>query len=199
MPDSFVRANMRLCVVVPDSAKEEIDSKLAEICKPLVLKSSEHDEKSGSYSVTFDCAPSCYRPLDQLVTSIGKQARMNVIESCVVENKDGADLPGLEEPGISGSKQPKKDGLVAKPSECAPASGGTAPGDAVEPAANGPAAPFCSTCQQSLSEAFRIHCKSKLHGFNVKRKVKGLPPFTLEDLHEAEFDEDFVANFRSVE
>lgn len=184
MPDSFVRANMRLCISALDTEKDTIETSLTEICDPLVIVSRELDLANTSFGITFDCLPSCYRALDKLVTSLGKQARMQVLDSCVAEKEEG----GMEHILLETIK--KSDETVEN--QVAAAISTSVPSSA-------PAGPFCSTCNSQLDEPFRTHCKSELHNFNVKRKVKGLPPCTPEEFQELMFDQEFMTSFRGVD
>lgn len=53
---------------------------------------------------------------------------------------------------------------------------------------------LCRTCCTLLASPalYRQHCKSSLHAFNLKRKVKGLPPLTEAQLKEDEVDQHLV-------
>lgn len=198
MPESFVRANMRLCIIAPDTARKEVDDNLKEICDPLVLLSNEVDASTASYSVTFECLPSCYRPLDKLVTTLGKQARMQVIESCVAdkEEREGDQIAwDMSRMGISNSAS-----ASAVPGEATPTAGEVTPTAASLPSEPAkPVGPSCATCNVELQEAFRAHCKTEWHNFNVKRKVKQLAPVSAEEFEEIKFDTEFMANFRGVD
>jgi len=217
MPDSFVRANMRLNIVGPSSAKERITTRLQEICIPYVEINTELDEATQSYSVTFESAPSCYRELDALVVELGKQAKVQILECCVAE-KDQQDIDEaflqMENHGNS-AEDGVPDRQVMHPSSGAdpgpapasvvPTTRTVVPTPAVEPQgeankADAPAGPSCSTCSATnLQETFRLHCKSEWHSFNVKRKFKKMDPVNEDEFQELKFDQEFMANFRGVD
>lgn len=196
MPESFVRANMRLCIIAPDTAKKEIDDTLAEICNPLIISSSEVDAATSSYTVIFECPPSCYRGLDKLVTSIGKGARMQVMDLAVAdkEEREGDQImagfnPEKKDVGVAreemdnGESQDKVDAAAEAPVVLEPR----------------PTGPYCSTCKESLEDALKVHCKTEWHNFNIKRKVKELDPVSAELFEEMKFDKEFMKNFRGVD
>jgi len=114
--------------------------------------------------------------------------------------KSSADVQ--KEGGLFGGTPPlsaRRDGTNT-PRESKPAEAGEPselkPEEPKEAVVTGPS---CSTCQQALVTDFRTHCKTELHNFNVKRKVKGLPPLNQDQLEEARFDEYYVENFRGVD
>lgn len=217
MPDSFVRANMRLNIVGPSSAKARIDTRLQEICTPFIEINTELDEGTQSYSVTFESAPSCYRDLDALVSELGKQAKLQIIDCCVAE-KEQQDIDEMYSNAQENhenipwwadtqtrNKSEGGDPGAQDPPSVVPTTRTVVPAPAAEPVAeptkaDAPVGPSCSTCNATnLQETFRLHCKSEWHSFNVKRKVKKMDPVNEDEFEELKFDQEFMANFRGVD
>ncbi|GBG64972.1 hypothetical protein CBR_g48721 [Chara braunii] len=106
------------------------------------------------------------------------------------EGEAGAELAALR---LSGHSSPapqerKGSGGAAAGAAAAAAAGGGGGGRQVK----------CSTCAIQLSSAseYRDHCKSEWHRHNLKRKVKGLPPLSVED---CETDTDIVDEKNDLE
>lgn len=88
----------------------------------------------------------------------------------------------------------------AVPGEATPTAGEVTPTAASLPSEPAkPVGPSCATCNVELQEAFRAHCKTEWHNFNVKRKVKQLAPVSAEEFEEIKFDTEFMTNFRGVD
>jgi len=200
MPESFVRANMRLNVTAQISLREQIDEKLKEMCNPFIEVSTEIDQASDSYSVTFDCLPSCYRQLDQFFESLGKGARFQLLENCVAE-KDEVEIDGVLDKINDLSIQDNIPKIPEPIPEPVPTTRQVIAVPADEETVQAkPTGPSCATCDATnIQDTFRAHCKSEWHNFNTKRKVKKMAPVSEDEFKELQFDEDFMNNFRGVD
>jgi len=190
MPEAFARAKMRLRLAFPERLTEEIKRHLAEEND---AKVEEETSGAGTVSLTFVCDPSHYRTLDKLATAdhAGEGVSLHIVTNAVV-----GDVRVAEE-GVAAAASPSRfcaagpgAGAVAAPSS--PGKAGDGGYAAAQPPKAPPASkgPRCSTCNLGFEDAadFRAHSKSELHGFNLKRKVKQLPPLNEEEYAEIALD-----------
>jgi len=186
MPESFARAKMRLQMICPESLLASIRKHVVEVCAAKIESESHNAGASAEESqkapaangdavarITFVCDPSQYRELDRLATVVygAENVSLQVLTQtvlCEVATQMSSELP-----------------KGAPPERPAPATGGYV--------ADKPSAKKgfrCSVCQVDFEDAaaYRAHCRSEWHNFNLKRKVKGLPPLSEEDFAEVGLD-----------
>lgn len=196
-PDSFARAKMRLRIVCPERLRLEIRQHLTESCGAKVEDESG-DAAAESHAFTFTCDPSHYRQLDQLATVTHKDegVALQIITATVLLEASDAPRAQLDQAPdggmvVAASARPPAAALSAG---AAAGSAGAAAGEAKEP----PKKTFnCSTCGATFEDVaeYRLHCRSDLHNFNLKRKVKALPPVSEAEFAEISLDtrEGFIA------
>jgi len=183
----IARADMKLRIAVP----EQHVAKARDLLKTVISDSTAIDETTSgkTLSFVFECAPSHYRSLDVFVQE--HSGNLLVLDRAVTG--EGAARNIVNDAPAESSTRPEK-----------PSSGyamsGTTVGKHLAGKGKGKgkakAAPFCSTCSyQSESAAdYREHCKSDWHTYNLKRKVKGMPPVTIEEMQEEQLDKmEFLA------
>mmetsp|Transcript_263 Transcript_263/g.701 ORF Transcript_263/g.701 Transcript_263/m.701 type:complete len:369 (+) Transcript_263:87-1193(+) len=202
MPDSFARAKMRLRISCPDDLLEEIRRHLTNEEFSATLEEEVKASTAGaSGSLTFLCDPSCYRDLDKLctVTYSDKEVSLHLVTSAVLGQGRASQAGG----GANASACVGEDSL-APAAQSAPrdAPARPAPQPAPQRPAPQPEPPKkkgmrCSSCDAEFEDAteYRQHCRSDWHNFNLKRKVKSLPPVTEEEHAEISLDqrEGFLA------
>lgn len=220
LPESFARAKMRLRITCTETLLTEIHEQLVGSYEATV---EERITEAGNCSLTFLCNPRHYRELDGLATDTysGKGVSLQIVTSTVVrsaEEPQAADamaramaLP--REPAATTATATAASSTGARVEQSAPPppdsnSGAANPVAAVAPrsataaqTADTAAPPKrgmrCSSCNAMFEDAaeYRSHCKGDWHNFNVKRKVKNLPPASEEEFAEISLDarEGFLA------
>mmetsp|Transcript_107889 Transcript_107889/g.344359 ORF Transcript_107889/g.344359 Transcript_107889/m.344359 type:complete len:385 (+) Transcript_107889:121-1275(+) len=215
LPDSFSRANMRLRINCPEKLRDAIRKHLKEQVEARIEEDIAAAEGSHA-SFTFVCGPSHYRDLDSLctVTNVGEEVTLQIVEATVLgevrEARGDASAPA---PAIAATAMP----LAPQPpfAGAAVGTGAAAAGgypqqpprqSASSAVVAGQPAPGvvqpkkgmkCSACSAEFEDAgeYRQHCRSEWHNFNLKRKVKSLPPVSEEEFAEISLDakEGFLA------
>jgi len=200
MPDSFVRAKMRLRISCPTKLCSEIEKHLKDVVNAHI-EEQQSAEGATNCLYTFMCEPSYYRDLDRLatVTHAGEGVSLQIITAAVLRE-------GSEVIGVSSNRAPAAGDLPAK----SPANiGAPAPGEASQVSTPSVCRPVaaqpdtkkkgmkCSACNAEFEDgsAFRTHVRSEWHTFNLKRKVRALAPVTEEEFAEISLDvrEGFIA------
>jgi len=188
LSDSFARAQMRLRIVCAEKLVEDVKTFVVDESKATI----EEQRADGSSCVlTFMCDPRHYRDLDKLVTVkyASEEISLQIVEAAVIAEVNAAEV-------LAGAGGMHGLTVVASAGQCAqcpaaPEGGGYSAAKApVAVAAPGRSGPRCSACAASFDDAaeYRVHCKSAWHNFNLKRKVKSLPPVTEEDYQEVALD-----------
>lgn len=174
--ESFARAQMRLRIVCAEKLVADVRKHLVEQSNAKIEEERKAD--GGSCSLTFLCDPRQYRDLDKLVTveHSGEDISLQIVCGAVVSEMSAADSLGTGLGVISG-------GGYTTATSAAPALASTE----TAPARSGPK---CSSCMTSFEDAaqYRSHCKSEWHNFNLKRKVKSLPPVSEDEYKEIALD-----------
>jgi len=200
LPESFVRAQMRLRITCPQSLLAPIKEQLIKDHSAQVEAETKGDENQPS-AITFMCEPSQYRQLDSLATATyaGQGVALQIVTSTVLN--ETSDI-------LSGTTMQRLE--PQQPSEASPAVDRQAPVATPARAEGGYCAPAtpqaeqakpkgmrCSNCNAEFENAaeYRSHCKSEWHNFNLKRKVKNLTAVTEEEFLEISLDarEGFIA------
>ncbi|CEL91989.1 unnamed protein product [Vitrella brassicaformis CCMP3155] len=188
MPESIARAKMRLQITCDATHRDKVHETLAALEAVI-----ETETESGGYSVVFCCEPSHYRQLDHMVLKeLAPPGSLQLLSS-------NAGATGISKPPArplrGRHKEPDNNQQEAATRSSAPA-GDTAASDH-QPASRGEGDNettrqkfTCSTCQVGFQEApeYRSHCKGEWHGFNLKRKVKKLPPVSEGEFAELSLD-----------
>ncbi|CAJ1340607.1 unnamed protein product [Effrenium voratum] len=189
---SFSRAKMRVRMTFPARLLDDIRNSVESDCAGTIEKSEvagaereaeakteprteENDQSVANApaaaaptlrSLIFVCDPSHYRELDRLATKTyaGESVALHVVTQNVVS----ATLPTGGE-----GYAPKGSSIQAAPKVEAKKGGAR-----------------CSSCDAAFDDPaeYRGHCRSEWHNFNLKRKVKGLPPLTQEEFEELGLD-----------
>mmetsp|Transcript_6857 Transcript_6857/g.9785 ORF Transcript_6857/g.9785 Transcript_6857/m.9785 type:complete len:389 (+) Transcript_6857:144-1310(+) len=214
IPESFARAKMRLRISCPDTLRSEVREHIVNNVDGKI----EEDQAGGEGSLasfTFVCGPNHYRDLDRLCTVTHKDQDVTLHVVCNVVLGEAVEKKGPAAASADASAAaPAAGGAEAA---AAAASSAAAPTTAAAPLANGypnpgeadgprkapmtnGAAPKgaaggkktmkCSTCQAEFEDPgeYRTHCRSDWHNFNLKRKVKSLPPLSMDDFTEMSLD-----------
>lgn len=186
LPESFVRAKMRLRITCPSNLLPEIRSKV-EAAERVQLEESIDGSAggaSGSSTITFLCDPNQYREFDNLATSFTAEGASLLVVTNAVLGEAGDMHGGMAQApaATSAAQTPAK---VVQPVLACPKVA-SQPQDA--PAAK--MGPKCSACAAVFEDAaeYRKHCRSEWHNYNLKRKVKSLPPVTEEEFVEVSLD-----------
>eukprot|EP00928_Gymnodinium_smaydae_P027877 TRINITY_DN21417_c0_g1_i1.p1 TRINITY_DN21417_c0_g1~~TRINITY_DN21417_c0_g1_i1.p1 ORF type:complete len:353 (+),score=88.61 TRINITY_DN21417_c0_g1_i1:90-1148(+) len=179
-PESFSRAQMRLRILCPEASKEAVRRQV-DAANARVEEEGNFD--SHTYAITFVCDPRQYRELDKFTTAAGDATSLQIVTAAVVADASTMAAAAAEPIGLSTAvKAPQ-----GYPAAAADAAAGA-------PAAGKPEAAKkamkCSNCDASFENAaeYRAHCKSEWHNFNLKRKVKSLPPVSEEEFAEISLD-----------
>lgn len=215
LPESFKRAQMRLRIACPETLQADITKYLREEAGATI---EEESTSAGGCAITFVCDPRRYRDLDKLATVTYASAEagsvsLQIVSSAVVKDVNAEEVLGEFSASIvtgTGPSAPSAalaayaHGFAAAPG--APRSGEGGGGgehgyaavrpqparagkSSVEPAAK-QTKMKCSVCGVEFEDAaaYRAHCRSEWHNFNLKRKVKNLPPVTEEEFAEISLD-----------
>lgn len=133
-------------------------------------------------AVTFVCDPSKYRDLDRLATVVhaGQGVTLQVLTAAVLCENTSAGGERNSNGGYAGN--------IAERQPLAPE--GTKPRTAAPAPATAKKGFKCSACAQDFEDSadYRQHCRSDRHNFNLKRKVKGLPPVSDDEFAEIGLD-----------
>jgi len=188
LPESFVRAKMRLRITCPSALLPEIRSKV-EAAERVQLEEAIDGSAggaSGSSTVTFLCDPNRYREFDNLATSFTAEgASLHVVTAAVLREAGDIHSGMAQAPAAASAAQtPAKvvQPAVASTKEAS----ASQPQDAPAPKTG----PKCSACAAVFEDAaeYRKHCRSEWHNYNLKRKIKSLPPVTEEEFVEISLD-----------
>jgi ribosome maturation protein SDO1 len=197
LPESFARAKMRLRIICPSGLIETIKTKLASEHSAEI--ESEIVEEGRSCAITFVCDPSHYRQLDSLTITHAADGVALQIVTATVLNDDADILSGatMMQPTPSGAAVPSPQAKSGYSAGAAPQ--GPAPKASIAPGGEQPKPKGmrCSNCDAIFEDVacYRSHCKSEWHNFNLKRKVKNMPPVTEDEFAEISLDtrEGFIA------
>jgi len=205
MPESFLRAKMRLRITCPLELAPDIKDTLVSDHAAEVEEESK-DSDSSVCAITFVCDPSHYRQLDQLATKtyVGREVSVQIVTATVLN--DSADiLSSMQAPRANETSALGVAPAVARATNTADVSGYPQSAQqqpfltagATTPATSKPKGMRCSTCDTCFDDVseYRTHCKSDWHNFNLKRKVKSMPPVSEEEFKEISLDtkEGFIA------
>jgi len=194
LPDSFVRAKMRLRITCPLQLLEAIKEQLIRDHAAQIEDETQDDDRQPR-AITFRCDPSQYRQLDSLATATyaGQGVALQIVTATVLnESASILDGPSLQRYDL----QPSSEASPAVDTQaCAGYSAAAAPvpqGDQAKPKGM-----RCSNCNVAFENVadYRTHCKSEWHNLNLKRKVKKLPAVSEEEFLEIALDvrEGFIA------
>merc|ERR1711920_55486 len=169
---------------------------------------------AGQRSFTFCCEPSQYRELERFVnnTHAGAGLTMQVVTQTVTaegETIGGSTSSGLAAPQMQSGQggQAAELANAVRPPTAVPASDSSkfepppradeakpAPQESKKNAAEEQPkkkpASRCSACNTEFEDPaeYRKHCKCEWHNFNLRRKVKSLPPVAEEEYAEIALD-----------
>jgi ribosome maturation protein SDO1 len=199
MPESFLRAKMRLRITCPIELASDVKDRLVKDHAAEIEEESK-DSDSGVCALTFVCDPSHYRQLDQMATATYKGKGLSVqIVTATVLNESADILNNVQAPRTNETVPVARASNTAStggyqqttPQQICPPTGGTTAG------ATKPKGMKCSTCDTHFEDVseYRAHCKSEWHNFNLRRKVKGMPPVSEDEFKEISLDakEGFIA------
>lgn len=211
LPESFARAKMRLRMNCPEALRETVRRYLEDEASAQIEDETASAE-GAIVSLTFVCGPSQYRCLDRFatVTHVGEGITMQVITSTVVgEGSVAAAAPSAELASAAAKlAEPAAPAAIVRPTGGYPASadGATATIAGSQKPEVSPGQPAqakkvikCSTCSVEFEDAaeYRQHCRFEWHNYNLKRKVKALPPVSAEEW--VEISLDMKEGFRAVD
>mmetsp|Transcript_66940 Transcript_66940/g.131938 ORF Transcript_66940/g.131938 Transcript_66940/m.131938 type:complete len:362 (-) Transcript_66940:82-1167(-) len=188
LPESFVRAKMRLRITCPSTLLSEIKGKVeaAERVHFEEAMDGSAGGSSGSSTITFLCDPNQYREFDNLATSFAADgASLHVVTAAVLRESGDIHSGMAQAPATaSAAREPAK---AVQPA-VAPTKGASASQPQDTSALK--KGPKCSACAAVFEDAaeYRKHCRSEWHNYNLKRKVKSLPPVTEEEFVEISLD-----------
>lgn len=194
LPDSFVRAKMRLRITCPLQLLEPIKEQLIRDHAAQMEDGTQDNDRQPS-AITFLCDPSQYRQLDSLATATyaGQGVALQIVTATVLnETHSILDGPSLQRVDL---QQPSE----ASPAVDRQARAGysTVAAPMPQDAEAKPKGMRCSACNVDFESVadYRVHCKSEWHNMNLKRKVKKLPPLSEEEFLELALDirEGFIA------
>mmetsp|Transcript_66087 Transcript_66087/g.166640 ORF Transcript_66087/g.166640 Transcript_66087/m.166640 type:complete len:376 (+) Transcript_66087:119-1246(+) len=209
LPESFARAKMRLRISCPEKLREEIRKYLLEEASAQIEEESA-PAGTGPCSFTFVCGPSHYRELDRLttVTHAGEDVALHVVTATVTGQGGDANLvctgiaalvenattASMAEVSSAAGQEERRPRLQAQPHAPPQMQPQLQPQQQQQPAKKGLK---CSACAVEFEDAgaYRQHCRSEWHNFNLKRKVKNLPSVSEEEYAEISLDvrEGFLA------
>lgn len=210
LPDSFARAKMRLRITCPLELASEIRDALVSTHSAEVEEESK-DNDSSVCALTFVCDPSHYRQLDELATKThaGRGVSVQIVTATVLN--DSADIlssvqapranegvPFIAPPATANASLSQATNTTDTSGYSSSTKQQTVPTtDASITGTCKPKGMRCSTCDASFEDVsqYRPHCKSEWHNFNLKRKVKSMPPVSEEEFKEISLDtkEGFIA------
>lgn len=214
LPESFARAKMRLRISCPQKLREEIREFLVEEAGAQVEEESTTAPGTvGPCSFTFICGPSHYRELDKLatVTHAGEDVTLHVVTATVTGQGGDAHPAGAgnvasgEEACLAFAPEERRRPQEARELQQQQRAAEQPPArqpEGLQPPGQSPAQSTkkgmkCSACAAEFEDAgtYRQHCRSDWHNFNLKRKVKSLPPVSEEEYTEISLDarEGFLA------
>mmetsp|Transcript_22315 Transcript_22315/g.51095 ORF Transcript_22315/g.51095 Transcript_22315/m.51095 type:complete len:357 (-) Transcript_22315:164-1234(-) len=190
LPESFARAKMRLRITVREAQVEEIHRYLVDEVGAFV---EDNVTCAAGRALTIVCEPKWYRPIDEHCTSMGDGVELQIMEAAV------NDASSMTRPATQSEAHAAQVGGSAPVQERPLATAPVAPrpSAANQVASTGKKVFKCSACATEFEDAadYRAHCKHPWHNFNLKRKVKGLPPVLEEEFAEISLDarEGFLA------
>jgi len=192
MPELVVRSQMRIRISSTKSQSGILKKFLIETCSAEIEEEDPSQEITCSttrsvaieetYSVTFLCDPSQYRPIDEFVAQVLQPAgNLLLLSSGVSAIKVARSVPVLESNIQSSTPQ-----SVAGPGIQSTTSDTLSPTKVNVHQTTGGRLIRCGCCLVELDGpvSYRKHCQSEWHGFNLKRKVKNL-----DAVSEQEFDD----------
>jgi len=193
MPELVVRSQMRIRISSTMSQSGILKKFLIEPCSAEIEEEDPCEEITSSatraqrdveetYSVTFLCDPSQYRPIDEFVAqSLQPAGNLLLLSSGVSAIKAARPMSVLESNIQSSTPQ-----AVGGPGIQSTTSDTLSPTKVTVHQTTGGRHIRCGCCLVELDGpvSYRKHCQSEWHGFNLKRKVKSLDAVT-----EQEFDD----------
>jgi len=188
LPETFVRAKMRLRITCPSTLLAEIKSKL-EAAERVQLEEAIDGSAagaSGSSTVTFLCDPNQYREFDNLATSFAAEGVSLHVVTAAVLREAGDVQSGMAQTPVTAAAAQTPTKVVQPVVAPSKADSATQPQAASAPKKG----PRCSACAAEFEDAaeYRKHCRCEWHNYNLKRKIKSLPPVTEEEFVEISLD-----------
>eukprot|EP00918_Siedleckia_nematoides_P034364 GHVU01074716.1.p1 GENE.GHVU01074716.1~~GHVU01074716.1.p1 ORF type:complete len:353 (-),score=39.16 GHVU01074716.1:2483-3541(-) len=178
-PDELVKTGMKIELRVPLTERERIRQFVVSECQGKI--ENEFNEVSQQerqyYTLVASVEPSCYRRLDECVNSMSPaDSSLRWLAS--------AESPGDEADEFAGDLGATPDA----PSPLPPPQSWSRPSPNMATPGSGKVTQ-CLTCRIPLETAgHRGHYTTDWHKFNVKRKVKGLEPATLDEFNDMQID-----------
>eukprot|EP00927_Polykrikos_kofoidii_P035148 TRINITY_DN29728_c0_g1_i1.p1 TRINITY_DN29728_c0_g1~~TRINITY_DN29728_c0_g1_i1.p1 ORF type:complete len:360 (+),score=77.44 TRINITY_DN29728_c0_g1_i1:126-1205(+) len=191
LPESFRRAQMRLRIVCPEALLAETRKHLVDVAHARIEEETSGTAQAPSCSLTFVVDPRQYRDLDHFatVTHANAGVSLQIVTAAVL-----GDVSNNEALGVQTSADLAPPPTVVATAPASATSDAPKGGAVATPARRGMR---CSSCAADFEDAkqYRAHCRSEWHNFNLKRKVKEIPPATEEEYAEISLDvrEGFLA------
>lgn len=162
-----------------DQAKDATTNELESSEKAIPPKSEILETPVDMYSITFYCDPTYYRNIDQfIIHAIDPPGTVQILSTkeCLLNPNEQFVVPITEEEKTT-DQPPAVIEVVQQLGESVP----------------------CRTCEKQYESvtAYRSHCRSKWHQFNVKRRFKNMAPIAEEEY--LELAQDITHGFLAVD